>query len=242
MKPRRGTQKPPRRRERTRWLLVAPVLGLTLIVAGVVALEAAAPEVEIADRRVEGVPPLALEEQRDCTRQGGGGVAQEIRTDFPEAGRVSSTQVFLCPRAFDGLTVTYVGEVIGEVLPRRGGAWAQVNDDIYALEVGPLVGHREQDGFNTGLSVWLPDGLYQQVEEVGRPGRRGDVILIRGTLERTDPQDGGGTTIRAEELEILAASIEVEDPLHVPQLIAAIALSILAVASVLWSRRNARRA
>jgi hypothetical protein len=68
------------------------------------------------------------------------------------------------------------------------------------------------------------------------------VILVRGTLERTDPQDGGGTTIRAEELEILAASIEVEDPLHVPQLIAAIVLSILAVASVLWSRRNARRA
>jgi hypothetical protein len=218
------------------------VAVLTVIVGAVVALEASAPEVEVADRRVHGVPPLALDAERSCTRQGGGGVAQEIRTDFPEAGRVSSTQVFLCPRAFDGLTVTYVGEVIGEVLPRRGGAWAQVNDDIYALEVGPLVGHREQDGFNTGLSVWLPDGLHQQVEEVGRPGRRGDVILIRGTLERTDPQDGGGTTVRATSLEVLAPSIEVEDPLHVPQLVAAIVLSMLAIASVMWSRRTSRRA
>jgi hypothetical protein len=239
---RRGTPRPPRRRERTRWLLVAPVVGLAVIFAGVVALDAAAPEVETADRRVPGVPPLALEDERSCTRQAADNVAEEIRDAFPEAGRVSSTQVFQCPRAFDGLTVTYVGEVIGEVLPRRGGAWAQVNDDIYALEVGPLVGHQERDGFNTGLSVWLPDGLYQQVEDVGRPGRRGDVILIRGTLERADPHDGGGTTVRAESLEVLAPSIEVEDPLHVPQLIAAIVLALLAVASVIWSRRTVRRA
>ncbi len=230
------------RRERTRWLLLWPAVGLTLLVLGVVWLEAAAPEVDVADRRVDGVPPLALEDVRSCTRQADDTVASDLREAFPSGGRISSTQVFACPSAFDGLSVTYVGEAIGEVLPRRGGAWVQVNDDIYALEVGPLVGHREQDGFNTGMSVWLPDGLHERIEEVGRPGRRGDVILVRGTLLRADPDDGGGITVRAEELELLAASIEIEDPLHVPQLIVALVLAALAVASVVWARRRARRA
>lgn len=232
----------PRRRGRTRWYLVTPLIGLAIIVAGVVWLESLAPEVDTVDRRVEGVPPLAMPDERACTRQTGEGVAEELRDAFPQAGRIASTQVHLCPRAFDGLTVTYVGEVIGEVLPRRGGAWVQVNDDIYALEVGPLVGHREQDGFNTGMSVWLPDGLHQQIEAAGRPGRRGDVILVRGTLHQADPDDGGGITVRAEELEVLAETIEIDDPLHVPQLIVAIVLAIAALATVAWSRRTARRA
>jgi hypothetical protein len=220
---------------------VAPVVGLTLIVLGVVWLEAAAPQVEVTDMRVEGVPLLAMTETRTCTRRTDDTVAQELREEFPWEGRISSTQVYLCPRAFDGLKVSYVGEVVGEVLPRRGGAWAQVNDDVYALEVGPLVGHRERDGFNTGMSVWLPDGLHQQVEEVGRPGRRGDVILVIGTLHQSDPDDGGGITVRAEELEVLAASVEIEDPLHVPQLIVAIVLAVLAAGTVIWSRSTARR-
>ena len=241
MTARRASHRPPRRRGRTRWLLVTPVVGLTLIVAFVVGLEALAPTVESGDRRVEGVPPLASVDERPCTRQIQEGIAEELRDGFPRAGRISSTQVILCPRGYDGLTVTFVGEVVGDVLPRPGGAWAQVNDDAYALEVGPLVGHRELDGFNTGLAVWLPDGLHEQIEAPGRPGRRGDVILVRGTLFQADPDDGGGLTIRAEELETLAAPLEVEDPLHIPQLIAAVVLALLAVTSVFWSRRIARR-
>jgi hypothetical protein len=233
--------KPRRRRERTRWLLVTPVVGLTLIISGMVWLEASAPEVETSGMFVEGVPPLALEEERACPRRADEDTGAQIRDRFPSGGRVSSTQVFLCPQAFDEQRVTYTGEVVGEVLPRRGGAWAQVNDDRYALEVGPLVGHRGRDGFNTGMAVWLPDGLHEQIGAAGRPGLRGDVILVRGVVFQADPDDGGGITIRAEELEILAEAIEVEDPLHVPQLIVAVILAMVAIASLVWSRRAARR-
>jgi len=233
---------PPPRREHTRWLLVWPVVGLTLLVLGVIWLESAAPEVDVQDRRVEGVPPLALTEDRGCLRRADDPVADDIRTSFPSGGRISSTQVYRCPSAFDGREVTYVGEAVGDLLVRDRGAWVQVNDDIYALEVGPLVGHRERDGFNTGMSVWLPDGLHEQVEGLGRPGQRGDVILVRGRLYQADPDDGGGITVRAEELEVLAEAITIEDPLHVPQLIVALVLAVLALASVLWARRSARRA
>ncbi len=237
----RSAPSSPPRREPTRWLLIWPVVGLTLIVLGAVWLEASAPEVEVQDRRVEGVPPLALEGDRSCTRQGDDALRDDLRRAFPSGGRVASTQVFACPSAFDGRRVTYVGEAIGDLLVRDGGAWLQVNDDIYALEVGPLVGHREQDGFNTGMSVWLPDGLHEQITGLGRPGQRGTVILVHGTLFQADPDDGGGITVRAEELEVLAEPLAIEDPLHVPQLIVAIVLALAATGSVLWSRRAARR-
>lgn len=240
-RPHRRRDDSPRRRGPTKWLLITPLVTLAVIVTGVVALEASAPLVKVEDRRVTGLPPLALEDVQDCVRRRGETERGDIRDNFVRGGRVSSTQVFACPSAFDELEVTYVGEVVGEVIPRRGGAWAQVNDDAYALEVGPLVGHRERFGFNTGMSVWLPDGLHEEIEAVGRPGQRGDVILVRGTLLRTDPDDGGGTAVRAEELERLAESVEIEDPFHLLQAVVAVVLALAAIATTVWARIVRRR-
>jgi hypothetical protein len=230
----------PRRRGPTRWLLMLPLGALAAIIVGVVVLEALGPEGDPGDLAVE-VPPLALEDETQCIRRHGDEGLENVREEFDEGGRVSSTQVYLCPAAFDDVAVTYVGEVVGELLPREGGVWAQVNDDAYALEHGPLVGHRERDGFNTGMPVWLPDGLHEEIDDVGRPARRGDVVLLQGRIRRADPDDGGTLTLRAESLEVLAASIDVEDPFHLPQAIVAAVLAVAAAGSVLWARRVRRR-
>jgi hypothetical protein len=235
------TPKAPSRRGHTRWMLLAPVAVLALLVAGVVGLEAVHPQVPTEDRLVTGIPPLALAEDRSCTRPVDDGRITDIRAELSPGDRISSTQVYLCPTAFDLFDVTYVGEVVGELIPRRGGAWAQINDDPYALEVGPLIGHRERSGFNTGLSVWLPDGLHEHIEGVGRPGVRGDVVVVRGTLLRTDPNDGGGITLRAEQLEIVAETQEVEVPFHTLQAVVAGVLSLLALAALLHAQRARRR-
>jgi hypothetical protein len=160
----------PRRRQRTRRLLIAVVLGLAIVLAGAEALLRAKPTVEVDGLRVE-APPLALAEVRTCNRGTDEETVDEVLAEFTPGGRVSSAQVYACPAAFDGLRVTFVGEAIGEVLPRRGGAWLQVNDDDYALEVGPLGPHVERRGFSGGISVWLPDGLHERIEGVGRHER-----------------------------------------------------------------------
>lgn len=229
----------PQRREPTRWLVLGGVLALVLIGVGAELLLRAAPSVERPeDLRVEDLPPLALAGVTMCTRRPDDPAAAELRAQVPPDGRISSEQVFACPRAFDQLRVTYAGEVVGELLPRRGGAWVQVNDDDYALRVGPISGHRELRGFNTGLAVWLPDGLHEQIEALGRPGRRGDVVLLTGRVLRADPADGGGITLRADRLEVLAPSVEVPAPLHVPQAIVAGGLALAAtIAGVrAWAR------
>jgi hypothetical protein len=236
------SSRPPRRRQRTRFLLIGAVAGLAVIVLGAEALLRAAP---LEDRREElrvlDVPPLASNEVHTCARRAGEDTAADIRDVFPAGGRLSSAQVYACPAAYDGLRVTYAGEPVGELLPRRGGAWAQVNDDDYALEVGPISGHRELRGFNSGLSVWLPDGLHEQVTAVGRPGRRGDVLLLTGVLYRADPDDGGGITLRADQLEILAPAVEVAAPLHTAQAVVAALLVAIAAVTALWARSAGQR-
>jgi hypothetical protein len=235
-------QRTERRRRPTRWILVAAVAGVALLLIGTEALLRAAPTIDPSALRVEDLPPLAMEETRSCTRQQEDlAVIEEIRFELISEGRISSDQVYACPVAFDGLRVTYVGEAIGEVIRRRDGAWLQVNDDAYALEVGPVSGHHDLRGFNTGLSVWLPDGLHEQIGGVGRPERRGDVIQVTGVLLRSDPADGGGITLRADQLEVLAPSIEVPEPFHTTQAIVAAVLFLLAVGAGLWARDVRRR-
>jgi hypothetical protein len=221
--------------------MIVPLTALAIVIAGIVALEAAAPMPDPVDRRVQGLPPLGVEDDRLCRRVVDDQTVTEIRESFTPGERVSSGQVYRCPAAFDELEVTYAGEVIGDVLERRTGAWVQVNDDAYALETGPLIDHRQQSGFNQGMSVWLPNGLHEQIEGVGNAGRRGDVILVRGILDRTDPNDGGGITVRATELEVLAPTTEVEAPLHTLQATVAGILAALALVTVVWARRVARR-
>lgn len=231
----------PSRRGRTRWLMIVPLTGLAIVIAGIVALEAAAPVAEPIERGVQGLPPLGVEDDRICRRSVDDQTVTEIRESFTPGERVSSSQVHRCPAAFDDLEVAYAGEVIGDVLERDGGAWVQVNDDAYALETGPLIDHRQQSGFNTGMSVWLPAGLHERIGGVGDANRRGDVILVRGTLDRTDPDDGGGITVRADQIQILAPSAEIEAPVHVLQATVAGLLAAIALVSVVWARRVARR-
>lgn len=238
----------------TRRLLLGAGAVLAVLLAGVMWLESLHPQLDPTGNAVQGVPALALDDAPTCRRfvdetpiedirerLASQEAFDRIREVFPAGGRVSSTQVVSCPSAYDGLTVTYVGEVVGELLPRRGGAWAQVNDDDYALITGPVVGHRERAGFNTGLSVWLEDELAERIEATGRPARRGDVVLLRGTILRADPQDGGGITLRADELQTLAGPLELDPPLHTVQVVVAIVLSLIAVGTSVWARRLRRR-
>ncbi len=237
----------------TRWVLLAAVAALALLAVGVTWLESLHPQLGTDGHAVAGVPPLAVEGEPACRRFVEDTAIEELRErlrskevvatiqeELAGGGRISSTQVFLCPSAYDGLEVSYVGEVVGELLPRRGGAWAQINDDPYALETGPLVGHRERAGFNTGLSVWLPEELADRIEQPGRPALRGDVVLLTGTLLRADPDDGGGITLRATRMEHLAGPLEIEPPLHTLQLWVAVVLTLLAIGASGWAYRRRR--
>jgi len=221
-------------------LLSIPLAILVAVTAGAYWLDRAAPELGL-DVVVD-VPPPALTDVPRCTGENDSALATTIGNQFPKTGRVTSYQLLNCPRAFDQKMVTFTGEVVGELIVRRGGVWAQVNDDPYALIYGPLVGHSAHVGFNSGVAVWFPDGTHEIIETVGRPATRGDVVEIVGTFLRTDPNDGGGLTIRADSVKVLAEGFTVDEPLHTLQLVTAAvlfmgALAALGLAQVVRRRR-----
>lgn len=221
-------------------LLSIPIAVLVAITAGAFWLDRAAPELDL-DVVVD-VPPPALTDVPRCMGENDSALATAIGNQFPETGRVTSYQLLNCPRAFDQKTVTFTGEVVGELIVRRGGVWAQVNDDPYALIYGPLVGHSAHVGFNSGVAVWFPDGTHEIIETVGRPATRGDVVKIVGTFFRADPNDAGGLNIRADSVTVLAEGFTVDEPLHTLQLVVAAvlftgALVALGLAQVVRRRR-----
>ncbi len=163
------------------------------------------------------------------------------RTDLPTAGRAVSGEVLRCPADFDGRLVTYIGEVVGDVLGRDGGSWVLMNDDAYGLVNGPLGASRIQSGTNSGLSVWLPAPLDTLAQTPGRAERRGDVLQVVGLVYRADPDDGGGLTIRADEVTLLSPAVELEVPLHGRQLAAAIVLAVVAGFLTIRDRAARRR-
>lgn len=227
-------------RPHMRWpvLGVLLVLGLLLVLTSV--LERAAPRLATSATAVADLPEPVLDAPVRCARADDPERLEDVRTHLRPDGRLTSAIATACPQLLDGRTVTFVGEVVGDVLGRPGGAWVQLNDDDYALEIGPFGPHRERRGFSGGLAVWLPDGLHEGLGEPGRHGRRGDVVLVEGTFLRADPDDGGGLSVRARSLEVLARSVPVEEPLNTPLVLAATVAAVLATAAWGWARRRGR--
>lgn len=230
-----------RDQRRTRWPILAVGLLFVTLFALTSILERSAPSLPASAPAVAGLPDVVLDAPITCTRAIERAQIDDLARELRSEGRITSAMVFACPRLFDGRAVVYIGEVIGDVLVRDGGAWVQVNDDDYALEVGPFGAHRDQRGFNSGLAVWLPDGLHEQLGAPGRHGRRGDVISVSGVLRRADPADGGGITVRAAELEILAPAVTTEEPIHRDLALVATLAAAVALATTVWARVRRRR-
>jgi len=236
----------PNRKPMRRQTVLEILLALVLIVAAAVTIGAvrrAAPETELGI----GVDPAESPDDPaadlvTCERTlPEASTLPPDREDLKPVGRVTSTAIYECPDAFDGQVAVFIGEVVGDVLRRDGGAWVLMNDDAYALEVGPLQGHREFRGANSGLTVWLPERLVSLVERTGGPDARGDVLRLRGVVLRTDPADGGGLTFRAIDGQRIADAQSVDDPVNWPQAILAILVAIVAVALTLIERNVARK-
>lgn len=224
----------------TKRLLLVPTILLLGLVAALQLLEDATSRtadpvlsVDVPDAGSVGAP-------RICARDGDRQTIADVRDALGDDPMVTSAMVQACPEAFDGLTARYAGEVVGDLLHRDGGAWVLVNDDDYAWEVGPLPVHGEHRGTNRGLTVWLPEAFHGSITGLGRPNQRGDVLAIEGRIVRADPDDGGGLTLRATDVEVLATSVRVTEPLDLPQLWFAIAVTLLAAGSWLLRRRAAR--
>jgi hypothetical protein len=95
---------------------------------------------------------------------------------------ISSTELIEMPQEYDGEEVAYEGEVIGDIMKRRSGAWVNIND-----------------GYNS-IGVWMTPKLAGVIEHRGSYKSKGDILRVKGIFHRACPQHGG-------DLDIHAASV-----------------------------------
>lgn len=152
----------------------------------------------------------------------------------------TSGQLVEAPATWDGTSVTFTGEAIGEVMRRGDHAWIHLNDDAYYLE--NVEEGAELGGYNSGHAVWLPAKLAEQVTVCGDYKHEGDVVRVTGVFNAACAEHGGDMDIHAEQAVVVTPGHDAKDPIHPNKIPAAIVLVVLAtVLGVVDARALPRR-
>ena len=142
----------------------------------------------------------------------------------------SSTQLIEQPKSWNGKTVTFRGEAIAERMVRGDYAWIHLNDDGYYLknvEEGSGL-----HGYNSGMPVWIPAKLTDQIATYGDYKHEGEVVEVRGVFNAACAIHGGDMDIHATELTRVLPGRHAIDAVKTWKLPVAFALILLA--AVLW--------
>lgn len=98
------------------------------------------------------------------------------------AQSISSNELITHAKQYDGKSITYSGEAIGEVMPRGGFAWVNINDG------------------GNAIGVWMNAALAKEINWTGTYKSRGDILEIDGIFHRACLEHGGDLDIHAQAL------------------------------------------
>jgi hypothetical protein len=153
---------------------------------------------------------------------------------------VASDELIECPSTYDGVLVSYEGEAVRAVLDRGAHAWLHLNDDRYALDLGPLPEHRTAVGGNSGIPVLVPEAVADRVQIVGDGRHRGDIIAVTGVFRRAHPADGGGPAIRARSARVTQRGDVTARPIDGPRVVIAVIVCAAALLAALVAHPRQR--
>jgi hypothetical protein len=109
---------------------------------------------------------------------------------------LSSTELIDNAKLYDGKTVSYAGEVIGEIMARGNFAWVNVNDGQNAI------------------GIWMSKALSSNIIYAGGYKAKGDLVEVVGVFHRACPEHGGDLDIHAQGLRRLSSGKEVLEKLN----------------------------
>jgi aspartyl/asparaginyl-tRNA synthetase len=112
------------------------------------------------------------------------------------AAGVSSKDLRESAQEYDGKTIVFQGEAIGDIMLRGEFAWINVKDESGAV------------------GVFCPKELTDEIEYLGGYKSSGDLISVRGEFHEQCPQHGGDTDIHAEKITIIKSGKEISRSLE----------------------------
>lgn len=137
---------------------------------------------------------------------------------------------------WNGKAITFHGEAIAEAMVRGENAWIHLNDDAYMarnVEEGAALG-----GYNSGVAVWLPASLTEQIDTYGDYQHQGAIVEVEGIFNGACREHGGDLDIHAASLKVLLPGHVVVEPVHPWKAVLAVVLSAAAVAFFVLNRRS----
>lgn len=139
-----------------------------------------------------------------------------------DEGVVNSTELIDHAADYDGKTVVYEGEAIGDILYRGEYAWIAVSDG----------------GNTVGCYVAASDA--KKIAYLGRYGVTGDTVRIVGVFHRVCAEHGGDMDLHADSFEIVRLGSSAEQKCPKTLVVAACLLPLPAAALLVlaWKRKS----
>lgn len=131
------------------------------------------------------------------------------------SAKVSSMELIEKAKKFDRQTITFEGEVIGDVMKRGNHAWVNLSDG------------------NNAVGIWMIQKQMNLIKNTGSYDCRGDILLIKGVFHRSCPLHGGDLDIHAESVKVVKAGHAVFRPVKKGRII--LAIFTLFIAGFLFS-------
>ncbi|MGE5561018.1 MAG: DNA-binding protein [Chloroflexota bacterium] len=135
---------------------------------------------------------------------------------------VTSTDLIEHAREYDGQTVTYSGEAIGDVMKRGDHVWLNVSDGANAI------------------GLWLTVDQAQSINALGSYWLTGDTLTVTGIFHRACAEHGGDMDIHVRELAVTARGHARPHPVDARRIAWAAAFALLALALLAADRRRNR--
>jgi hypothetical protein len=143
------------------------------------------------------------------------------------AQATASSELIGRAKYYDGKTVTFEGEIIGDIMVRGSKAWVNINDGSNAI--GVLVDSRL-------LNSRLLTGSYTA---------KGSWVSVSGVFSRACPEHGGDLDIHAQSLAVIHDGSAVPERIDLQKsgyaLTAMLAAGAVWLALFLWKPEKARK-
>jgi len=127
---------------------------------------------------------------------------------------ISSTELINNAKQYDGKTVVYEGEVIGDIMRRGDYAWINIYDGKNAI------------------GIWINTSLIKDIAYVGSYKSRGDAVEITGIFHRVCVQHGGDLDIHAQAIRKTISGRPIQERLNTSK--RNLVIVLLGVLSLVW--------
>jgi len=112
------------------------------------------------------------------------------------AQSTSSVELINNAKNYNGNTVVYKGEVIGDIMVRGEYAWINVNDEKNAI------------------GIWIKKELIKDILYTGSYKAKGDLVEITGKFNRSCVEHGGDLDIHAQSINKISSGSKISHAIN----------------------------